>query len=117
MSASRKISAPVILGVWALTAFVFAYTFAVVTLLKTFVEWHLDGSEAHLPGISRGLVRLHLISVPCAVAIFVYGTALLRQSQISVAHLAWYVAGSLTLAAFWQGWASIAHMCIFSLQF
>src|ERR1035437_5096703 len=117
MLSPRKVVLPVVVGVWIVTTVAAAYTWAMVQQFTVYCDFFLAGASRamQLPGITGAYLRFHLARVPIGLAIFGYGFCLLRRSETSAAHLAWYASVSVSLAAVWQAWAMLAERFLYLL--
>jgi flagellar biosynthesis protein FlhB len=113
MLAPRKIVLPVVAGVWIVTTLAAIYTWVLVQGISISLDFLQpeNGSAIPLAGITRVFLRFHLVGVVPALVIFGYGVRLVRPTEASVAHLAWYASLSVSLVAFWQTCAMLADRC------
>ena len=117
MPTSKTVVAPVVIGVWVVTALAATYTCAMLPWFTDYCEFYRSGSAVQLAGVTGAFLRCHLVGVPLGLAIVGYGVRLLRPAETSTAHLAWYASVSVSLVAVWQTWAMLAERSLYVLLF
>lgn len=108
-----------VIGVWILTALVAIYTCAMLPWFKDYCDFYQTQSDGavQLAGIATAFLRFHLIGVPVGLAILGYGVHLIRLTEASAPHLAWYMSVSVSLAAVWQTGVFLVERSLYVLLF
>lgn len=116
---SRKVVAPVVIGIWVLTALVALYVCAMLPWFTDYCDFYQTRGDGtyRLAGIATAFLRFHLIGVPLGLTILGCGVNLLRLKETNSAHLAWYVSVSVSLLAIYQTSALLAERSLYELLF
>jgi len=118
MSDARKVAAPLVASIWVIVALVAIYSYAMLPWFMDYCDFYSRRSGSlQLAGITSAFERFHLAGIPVGLAILGYGVRLLRKSELSVSHLAWYISVSVSAAAVWQTWAMLAERSLYELLF
>ena len=119
LTISRKVTLPVVCGVWIITLLIAGYTSA---MLPSFLDYYDHFQRQANNSIDYGTVTemfhgYYLVGVPVGLCVIGYGAQLLRGAERSAAHVAWYAVLSMSMAMSWFVWTLLAQQTLYDLLF
>jgi hypothetical protein len=115
----RKVTLPVVCGVWITTLLVVGYTWAMLPWFLDYYDYFQQQTNNSLDyGAAIELFHgYHLAGVPVALCVLGYGVHLLWAVERRIEHVLWYAALSISLAASWLVWALLVERSFYELLF
>ena len=113
---TRKVAAPVVVGVWAIALLVGAHTVAVLPWFTDYYDFYSRQPGLRHATLTTGFRYGYPIGAALALAAILAGTWFVRRRECHAVSLMWFAATSLVTSIAWFVWTLLAERSIYVLS-
>jgi hypothetical protein len=113
---TRKVVAPVVLGVWTVALLVGMHTVAVLQWFTDYYDFYRGRPGFGHATVATAFRHGYPFGAVLALAAVIAGTWFLRRRECTTPRLIWFAAASLVAAGAWFVWTLLAERSIYVLS-